>query len=395
MNLSMAIAVVGGALALMTLPGTLEILMLTVASLFWRGASDRAATGTLSMAVIVPAHNEAETIGPCLESLAACNRTIANATVIVVADNCTDRTVTVARKHGARVLVRNDILHRGKGHALAFAFAQLLREPFEAFMVVDADTTASSNFLDRSARRFLAGADAVQCRYIAAPPHLQLRSRLMHLALLAFHVIRPRGRQRLGFSAGIFGNGFGLARQTLEAVPYCTSSIAEDLEYHIALVRRGKQVVFEDAAMVQTPFLEDEGGARVQRARWEGGRLRLMADRVPSLLKELLAGNRRCAEALLDLLTLPLAFHGLLLLAAGIAGPHVVRWYAAIGLGILAGHLLVAVATAGTYRDLLTLLTAPVYVLWKIVRLPMILGAAGKHAAWRKTPRRRKRDIRP
>ena len=66
----------------------------------------------------------------------------------------------------------------------------------------------------------------------------------MNVALLAFNVLRPRGRARWGLSCGILGNGFGLARKTLEAVPYDASSVVEDLEYHLRVVESGRRVEF-------------------------------------------------------------------------------------------------------------------------------------------------------
>ena len=68
----------------------------------------------------------------------------------------------------------------------------------------------------------------------------------MNIALLAFNVMRPRGRDRLALSCGILGNGFALRRETIEAVPYEAGSVVEDLEYHLRLVRAGKKVQFAD-----------------------------------------------------------------------------------------------------------------------------------------------------
>ena len=69
------------------------------------------------------------------------------------------------------------------------------------------------------------GADAVQCRYGVLNAGDSLRTRLMNVALLAFNVLRPRGRDRLGFSAGILGNGFALRAETLATVPYVARSV--------------------------------------------------------------------------------------------------------------------------------------------------------------------------
>lgn len=127
------------------------------------------------------------------------------------------------------MLVRNDLEVRGKGFALEFAFGILLDEGFDAMVVVDADTTVEPGFLATIEGCLAQGADAVQCRYSVLNPEASMRTRLMNVALLAFNVLRPRGRERLGLSVGILGNGFALTSDTLRTVPYHTHSVVEDL----------------------------------------------------------------------------------------------------------------------------------------------------------------------
>lgn len=381
----------GTVLALATLPGTLELLALTSASLFWKAVPETDTPSSMNLAVVIPAHNEEKTIRPCLESLMACDPGENRFQPVVVADNCTDQTDRIAGRMGVRVITRTDSKLLGKGYALSFAFRILLDEPFDAFIVLDADSLVDNNFIRCLAAFFKSGADAVQCRYLPAAPDQSLRSRLMNLALISFHVIRPRGRSRLGFSAGLFGNGFGLSRRALLSMPYHPGSITEDLEYHVSLVRHGLRVAFADATTVWSVFPEDEETATVQRSRWEGGRFRIMRSAIPGLFKDLLRGKRGGMEALLDLITLPLAYHVILTVLAATAPSLPVRGYACAALVIVAFHVMSAIATVGTRKDAIALLAAPPYIVWKIIRLPFILNASRKHAGWVRTPRRNSR----
>jgi cellulose synthase/poly-beta-1,6-N-acetylglucosamine synthase-like glycosyltransferase len=390
MSLSSVWEILGAVLVLATMPGTLELFALTVASLFWKAAPACNTSSALNIAVVIPAHNEELNIRQCLESLLACEFGSNQIQAIVVADNCTDHTGPIAGQMGARVLTRNDIEHRGKGFALSFAFKQLLNEPFDAFIVLDADSRVEKNFIHCFSDCFRNGAPAVQCRYLPAAPNQSLRARVMNLALLAFHVIRPRGRSRLGFSAGIFGNGFGLSRRVLETVPYAPGSITEDLEYHISLVRSGQSVVFEDRTTVRALFPQDENAAVIQRSRWEGGRFRILISSVPNLFKDIFHGKRSGLEALFDLLTLPLAFHIFLLALTAMAFPGLVRGYACCALAIVGFHVISAIATAGSRQDAVALIVAPFYIIWKIIRLPLILKATQKSTGWVRTPRHKK-----
>jgi len=374
---------------LATLPGTVELALVTVGGLLPpRRRRPRPDGGRRRLAVVVPAHNEADGIARCVASLRACEPPSDAYSVVVVADNCTDATAERAAAAGARVLERHDTERRGKGYALEFAFDLLLAEGVEAIAVVDADTVVEAGFVAEVRTVLAEGADAVQTRYGVLNPEASLRTRLMNVALLAFNVLRPRGRDRWGLSVGILGNGFALTADTLRAVPYTAHSVVEDVEYHLALVRAGRAVRFVDRTTVRADMPVGGHGVRTQRARWEGGRLRMIAEMAPPLLREVVAGRRRLLEPLLELLLLPLAFHVALLGLALLVPVAASRIYACVGLGVVAVHVLGAVAVGGGgMRDLAALLAAPGYIVWKVALVPAIARASRKGAAWVRTER--------
>lgn len=59
--------------------------------------------------------------------------------LVVVADNCTDATESIARSLGAEVARRDDPDRRGKSFALAFGVRYLAPSPPEIVLVIDAD----------------------------------------------------------------------------------------------------------------------------------------------------------------------------------------------------------------------------------------------------------------
>src|SRR5207253_1949953 len=136
----------GVMLALVSLPGTIELLLLTVGSVLpLRSSAQQSTQPRIKIAVVVPAHNEEASIERCVRALLDCEREEAEYAVVVVADNCTDSTAAVASAAGARVLVRNDPQRRGKGWALGYAFSVLQGESFDAVLVVDADSVVQTN----------------------------------------------------------------------------------------------------------------------------------------------------------------------------------------------------------------------------------------------------------
>ena len=380
--------VLGCVLAMTTIAGTLELLMLTVGGLLPRRRVESMKFKPLNLAVVIPAHNEEASIARCIRSLHACERTRSWFSIVVVADNCTDSTAEVARENGARALIRNDATKRGKGYALDFAFKTLITDGFEEFIVIDADSEVEPNLICAFRELFEDGADAIQCRYTVNNADVSVRTRLMNVALLAFNVLRPRGRDRLGFSVGLLGNGFGLTRDTLINVPYDAVSVVEDLEYHIRLVRAGRKVRFADGTSVKAEMPVGGKGARTQRARWEGGRFGMIASSAPALAVRVLKGEFNLIEPLFELLLLPLAFHVLLLLAALLPPFAPTRIYAVAGLAVVALHIVAALRVGGGgFKDIWALACAPFYIFWKAALLPKMLLASKKDAEWVRTER--------
>jgi len=367
------------------LPGSIELLVVTLGGLLPARKPAGGPGQGPDLTAVVPAHDEEDGIEACVESLFASDPQMP---VVVVADNCTDDTASRARSAGARVLERFDDEHRGKGFALDHAFRILLEEDVEAVVVVDADTLVDVGFAPSMRAWLRSGADAVQCRYGVLNAGDSLRTRLMNVALLAFNVLRPRGRAALGASAGIYGNGFALTAETLREVPYDATSVVEDLEYHLRLVRAGRLVRFADDTEVRALMPTGGKGVETQRSRWEGGRMRMLRERAPGLLGEVLRGRLRLLEPLLELMLLPLAMHVTLLLALVGIPDATARWVGAIGLGTVVLHVFSALVVGRASRaDVLALLAAPFYIAWKIGRVPAILAASRGNTSWVRTER--------
>ncbi|MFC7788175.1 glycosyltransferase family 2 protein [Microbacterium sp. MAHUQ-60] len=109
--------------------------------------------GEVTVTVLIPAHDEERSLPHTLSSLQ--RQTRPPQRVIVVADNCTDGTVEVARAHGADVFETVGNTHK-KGGALNQALADLLPSlgDNDTVMVMDADSQIGDDFLAEAVRRF-------------------------------------------------------------------------------------------------------------------------------------------------------------------------------------------------------------------------------------------------
>ena len=388
MHLSQLFNVIGIVIVLATLPLLAEILVLSVAALL-PAADVRGQDGGSEappLTVLIPAHNEEALISRCIGCVLA--SASSSTQVLVVAHNCTDVTAERAEAAGARVLVLSDPGQTGKGCALRAGFAVALAGHSQGVLVIDADSVIDVGLIATVQRRLVAGARALQCRYEVSSFQDSPRARLTTFAFHAFNVIRPRGRARLGLSAGILGNGFALHRDVLTQVPYNAKSIVEDLEYHLALVRANIRVDFIDAAVVHGEIPVTSKGAKTQRARWEGGRLRVMKHWAPRLLTDVVSGRARLIEPLFDLLALPISSEVTLLVVAACLPVTWLRLYALGAFAVLLVHLMAAAASGpGLWGTVKALTNAPAYILWKLWIFPEIWRASRANAAWVRTER--------
>jgi GT2 family glycosyltransferase len=385
------------ALSLVALPAAAAAAYLAILTLFsGRGAARPPAKRTPRISVVVPAHDEEAGIAETVRSLHALRYPRPAFQVVVVADNCRDRTAAVAAAAGAEVLLREDPERRGKGHALRFAFDTLLaRSDVEAIVVVDADTVVSPNLLSAFAARFARGARVVQAHYGVRNAADSWRTRLLAIAFGAVHGVRSRARERLSLSCGLRGNGMGFTRDVLRQVPPEAFSIVEDLEYGIQLGYSGHRVHYVEEAEVLGEMAASEGAARGQRRRWEGGRRAIARTHAPALLRRALAARDRVlADLALDLLVPPLAtlvaWCCLGLAACAVAAAlglptRVAPWLYGGALVFVLAYVLRGWSLSGVgARGLLDLLLAPAYVAWKLALRVLPSPAAGE---WVRTTR--------
>lgn len=336
--------------------------------------------------IVVPSHNEELSIGRCVESLAAASGSADD--VIVVAHNCSDSTAEIARRLGARVEIVDDPSLTGKGYALKHGFdCAFDRFGAEAVLIVDADSTVSANLTAEVSKR-LASCAVVQCRYQVRNHAASWRAGLTALAFLGINVVRPRGRDRLGLSCGIFGNGFAMRREVLKNVPYDAHSIVEDMEFHLALVNYGYKVRFIQDALVLGDMPLSANTSASQHNRWEGGRLRLLSDWGVPLIRSICKGKFALAEPLTDLLGLPLAMEVLSLVILLLYPSPLTRYYTMAAFAIILLHIGVVIhASPNRKESFRSLLLSPVYLFWRLTMVSSVVRASSKGAAWVRTTR--------
>ncbi|MFO0953616.1 MAG: glycosyltransferase family 2 protein [Isosphaeraceae bacterium] len=240
------------------------------------GAGTEPGTVPARFVVLIPAHNEEANIGATVRSCMGVDYDPERFTVLVIADNCSDATARAAREAGAQVFERSDRNRRSKGYALEDVLEHLAREwpygPYDAVVVIDADTLVDPALLSRFDRVLAGGDDWAQCYYTVRNPDASWRTRLLTYALSLFNGVWLLGQDRLRLSVGFRGNGMCFSARGLAHCPWRAYGLVEDQEFSWMLRAAGERVRFVPEARVYAEMVSRGRDAVSQRRRWEEGR---------------------------------------------------------------------------------------------------------------------------
>jgi cellulose synthase/poly-beta-1,6-N-acetylglucosamine synthase-like glycosyltransferase len=268
------------------------------------------------LAVLVPAHNEADGIEETLRGLLA--QLQPGDRLLVVADNCSDDTAERARRAGAEVSERQDSVRRGKGFALAHGVDVLRQAPPQVVVIVDADCQLADGALDALGRTAERLVRPVQGLYLMLGHEGDgLGRRFAEFAWRIRNLVRPSGWQRWGLPCQLMGSGMAFPWDLVTQAPLASSSIVEDLKLGLDMAMRGAPPVFCPQALVTSHFPLADAATRSQRTRWEHGHMETLLREAPPMLAAALRRRDLPLAALaLDLLVPPLALLALVLGAA-------------------------------------------------------------------------------
>jgi cellulose synthase/poly-beta-1,6-N-acetylglucosamine synthase-like glycosyltransferase len=315
-----------------------------------------------AIAVLIPAHNEAQQIEATVlrikEDLLPIDR------LLVVADNCTDQTAPLAVRAGAEIVIRNDPDLPGKGFALAAGLRHLSAMPPEIIVFVDADCQIGSHGVELLARACAAANAPVQCLnlMIANPDSRAPPPRLAEFAWRIKNDLRPNGYARLGLPCHLLGTGMALPWRLIDPGMFATGHLSEDMLLGLDLAMKGSSPRFFRDVTVKSYFPDTERGQVQQKQRWVHGHFALINSHVPRLVYQAVRRRELGLLALAADLAVPplgvLAVANVILLVMSLTwkaltGASAPLGFAAIESALFASSLVAAWQVCG--RDLIGL----------------------------------------
>ncbi|WP_433037399.1 glycosyltransferase [Actinomycetospora sp. CA-053990] len=236
-----------------------------------------AATAVTTVSVLVPAHNEEAGIAATVEGLLAQDvpEWLHIADVVVVANNCTDRTAEIARRYPVTVV---EMAHNPdkKAGALNHGWRETARGA-DLVLTMDADTVLLPDTVAAMADELRGNAvlGAVCARYWATPGR-GLVWRLQRLEYTRYDDLRDLRRWRVSVASGAAAMYRNAALEAVAAhreagEPWDGTSLIEDYALTLELKARGFRVAAARKAHVYTTPPASFRELWVQRMRWGRG----------------------------------------------------------------------------------------------------------------------------
>jgi cellulose synthase/poly-beta-1,6-N-acetylglucosamine synthase-like glycosyltransferase len=251
--------------------------------------------------IIIPAHNESSNIRRLLESISSLVSQ-GRLEITVVADNCTDNTVSIARGYNVTVLKKDDGVKINKWHAINWAINQYDLERFNAVVIIDANCVVERGLLRAIAESIEGGADAVQvCSIISKSQKLRF-SFLSEVTTQIDSLFFYRGRAILGLPVLLRGNAMAIRTEVLEDYPLDSLDQNDDLKYTLSLFAAHKIIDYNSNSFVMESDLTSYSQSKVSKSGFIKKTLNTINDRLIPICKMGMARKR------LDLVELGISF---------------------------------------------------------------------------------------
>jgi biofilm PGA synthesis N-glycosyltransferase PgaC len=242
---------------------------------------------TAKVVVVVPAHNEEESIARTIKGLLSQTRQPDR--IVIVADNCTDRTVQIARGFGRRITVIETVGNRDrKVGALRTAWQQYVAYGYDYMLGVDADTVLSDNSLADLEHELEMSpkVGGVMARYTfdldlgtSRWARLLIRLQRMEFAAWTLDMLhRKRSTYVLGGQATLFR--VSALQEVVDSErrlsPWDPEAQVEDMELTWALKARRWETKVSPTARAYAGAMVTVKSLWAQRRKWDEGMIRLL-----------------------------------------------------------------------------------------------------------------------
>ena len=306
-----------------------------IKGLFRRSAQPLFGAVRTNFILLIPAHNEEQPLPLLLASIQRLNYSAEQFTTVVIADNCTDRTASVAREAGALCFERYTTVPSDKTQALQHGYSKIAAQAAAAnavICIIDADCVLDPDYLtELDCLYSQPNAPMAVQSYRSVSNKFESDVTVLDAAAEALRQwVQSGTRQWLGQDVFLFGLGSSMRESVFaKVVALPSTSLAEDKEWKVYLTSENIRVAYCPTARLSYEVVSDVKAFQQQRNRWLTGYYQSFRTHgISMLLRGIRGANLAQLDLAGDLLQLP---RSILVLAALFFG-LLAQWFSQFAL---------------------------------------------------------------
>jgi len=267
-----------------------QFMFLLISGIYWlwpKKINTNISTKNNKFGIIIPAHNEEVLIGGLVQSIQDSEYPADHIHIYVIADNCdeNDKTSNIAKSLGADVRERVNAEKRGKPYALNWLISSLDLDEYDAYIIIDADTTVDKTFLAEMNVALNTGSEVIQGYFGVMNPDDNWLTRLSILPGTLKFLLHFPGKKLFNLSCPLAGNGMCFSNSIFKKYGWNAYSVAENWEYYIQLTLKGHRVTSAEKAVIYSQVTKSLKTGKDQRQRWQKGRMETLSKYWKPLIK--------------------------------------------------------------------------------------------------------------
>lgn len=260
---------------------------------FYKGILPQKQKETNNFSILIPARNESNVIEDLLKSIKNQSEKINFENVYIIIENKSDKTIKIAKKYNANIIIREKLNLKRKGYALMEAIEKITEEKiYDAYFIFDADNILDKDYLKEMKKTYLEG-------YSIGIGKRKIKNKTNSIAIssqLIFTLINDlsnKNRNKYNVNANASGTGFYISGKVINKLKtYPFHSLTEDYEISLYAVINSLTTKYNEKAIYYDEQPTDYKTYFNQRTRWVKGYFETRKIYTKDLIKKLKLDNK-------------------------------------------------------------------------------------------------------
>lgn len=260
---------------------------------FYKGILPKKQKEANNFSILIPARNESNVIEDLLISIKNQSEKINFENVYIIIENKSDKTIKIAKKYNANIIIREKLNLKRKGYALMEAIEKITEEKiYDAYFIFDADNILNKDYLKEMKKTYLEG-------YSIGIGKRKIKNKTNSIAIssqLIFTLINDlsnKNRNKYNVNANASGTGFYISGKIINKLKtYPFHSLTEDYEISLYAVINNLTTKYNEKAIYYDEQPTDYKTYFNQRTRWVKGYFETRKIYTKDLIKKLKLDNK-------------------------------------------------------------------------------------------------------